>query len=420
MKAEVIAVGSELTSGHRLDTNSQWIAQRLGSAGIDVRHIATVGDEMTELVDTLRTAQVRSSLVIIGGGLGPTQDDLTRAALAELAGVELVEDPASLQAIAALFERRNRPMPERNRVQALIPRGASALPNPIGTAPGIWFDLGNTLYICLPGVPIELRTMFDDQVLPRLQARGLTRGVILHHVVNLFGKGESEIEAQVLDLTARGRDPEVGITAHEATISLRITASGPDVPAARARIQPTLELIRARFGNLIVGEGSEDVPHALIAALRLRHATLAVAESCTGGLIAATLTSIPDVSPVFLGGVVSYANAVKSRLLDVPPDLIQARGAVSPEVAQAMAAGARVRLGADLGLAVTGIAGPSGGTPDKPVGLVYLGLADAKGVSSRELRLGPEQPRNVIQARAAKSAMNWARLHLMENLPHSL
>jgi nicotinamide-nucleotide amidase len=413
MNAEVIAIGSELVSGQSLDTNSQWISRGLEAVGIPVRFHSTLGDDLAENVQAFRVAAERAGLVVLSGGLGPTQDDLTREALAAVAGVPLVEDPGSLDAIAAMFARRNRAMPERNRVQALLPRGADPLPNRVGTAPGVWMRVGETYFAGLPGVPVEMKIMFDEQVIPRLRGLGWAGRVIVQRKINLFGKGESEIEAEALDLTARGRNPEVGITAHEATISFRVAAAGATEEEAQRVIEPTLATIRERFGHLILGEGSDDVPEAAVAQLARTGSTLATAESCTGGLIAHMVTAIPGVSPYYRGGVVSYANEAKSELLGVDPALIAAHGAVSAEVAAAMAAGVRDRLGADVGLSVTGVAGPTGGTSEKPVGLVFLGLATDKGVSTRRLEIGPEQPRAVIQGRSAKHALNWVRLTLL-------
>jgi nicotinamide-nucleotide amidase len=414
MKAEVIAIGSELVSGQALDTNSQWLSRELGALGIAVHYHTTLGDILDENVAALRVAIGRAGLVVLTGGLGPTQDDLTRQALAEVAGVPLVEDPASLEAIAAMFARRNRVMAERNRVQALFPQGAEPLPNSVGTAPGIWMRLGEADVACLPGVPSEMRAMFQEQLVPRLRRLEGRDRVIVHHKINLFGKGESDIEAAALDLTARGRTPEVGITVSEATISFRISAEAETEDEARRALGPTIATIRDRYGDLVVGEGTVDVVDAVVALMAQTGATLATAESCTGGLIARMITQIAGVSPNYPGGVVTYANAAKVELLGVPAALIEAHGAVSAEVAEAMAAGIRDRLGADIGLSVTGVAGPSGGTPLKPVGLVYLGLADAQGVRNRRLDIGPEQPREIIQNRAAKSALNWVRLHLLK------
>ena len=417
MHAELLMIGSELISGAKLDTNGQWLCDRLASLGIPVRFSTLLGDDLDDNVAAFALACSRSDLVVTSGGLGPTQDDLTRVALARAAGVGLVQDDQALAMIECLFARRNRPMPDRNRVQALIPEGASILPNPIGTAPGIWMKTGIAHVACLPGVPRELQAMFDEELTPRLRSVGLAGRVIVSRTINLFGLGESEVEAKAPDLTARGRIPEVGITASDATISFRIRAEGADEAEALKLMQPTVDAIYERFGDLIVGEGTDDVAESLVTLLKSLGKTLAVAESCTGGLIAHRITRIPNVSPIFPGGVVSYANQIKTALLDVPESLLASHGAVSPEVAEAMALGVRLRFASDLGLAVTGVAGPSGGTPEKPVGLVYLGLSTADTTRHRRLELGPEQPRSVIQSRSAKHALNFARLALLGKLP---
>ncbi len=413
MKAEIIAIGSELVSGQSLDTNSQWISRELASVGIPVRFHSTIGDDMDENVAAFRIALARADLIVMSGGLGPTQDDLTREALARTYGIALVESADSLAEIQALFARRNRAMPDRNKVQALMPEGAEPLSNRVGTAPGVWMRREGKTMACMPGVPSEMKIMWREQVLPRLHTLGFATRVFVERKINLFGKGESEVEAEALDLTARGRVPEVGITASDATISFRVSGEGATVQEADAIMAPTIALIRDRFAGLILGEGTEDMPDAVFAQLTRTNTTLAVAESCTGGLIARELTRLSGISTVFPGGVVSYANQAKSELLGVDPRLIDEHGAVSPEVASAMATGARVRFHSSLGLAVTGIAGPGGGSPEKPVGLVYVGLATEKGVQTRKLELGPEQPRDIIQRRAAKHALNWVRLTLL-------
>jgi nicotinamide-nucleotide amidase len=255
--------------------------------------------------------------------------------------------------------------------------------------------------------------MFDEQVKPRLRSIGLSPGVIIHRVINTFGLGESDVEARAMDLTFRGRDPEVGITASDATIALRIRGEGRDEDEAMRATEETARVIFERFGPLVLGEGDEDVHQATARALMKSGKTLAVAESCTGGLIASRLTNVAGISDVFRGGVVSYATEVKTTVLGVPAALIEEKGVVSAEVAEAMAEGVRKTLGAEIGLSVTGVAGPGGGTEETPVGCVYVGLATAEGVRSMRLDIGSEQPRHVIQSRAAKRAMNWVRLYLM-------
>lgn len=409
LKAEIIAIGSELVSGQSLDTNSQWLSKALGAVGIASRFHTTLSDDLDEIIQAFEFARSRAGLIVVTGGLGPTGDDLTRDVLARVAGVPLVEDPESLNDLLAFFARRNRPMPNQNRVQALLPTGAEALPNRVGTAPGIWMVLGEATLVCLPGVPHEMKIMFEEQVLPGLRASGKGGRLLVERKINLFGKGESEVEAEAPELTARGRNPEVGITAHEATISFRVSGEGTTLEEAEAHMAPTIATIYERFADLILGEGADDLPEAVFVQLRRTGATIATAESCTGGQVASLLTRLPGISAHYLGGVVSYANAAKVALLGVAPELLEERGAVSAEVAAEMAAGVRRRLGADLGVSVTGIAGPGGGSPEKPVGLVYLGLAVGEVVSTRKLEIGPEQPRSIIQGRSAKHALNWVR-----------
>ena len=254
--------------------------------------------------------------------------------------------------------------------------------------------------------------MFDEQVVPWLRKRGLANRRIVHRKINLFGKGESEIEALALDLTARGRIPEVGITASEATISFRIAAEGETEDEANRLIEPTVARIYERFSDLIVGEGTEEVVDAMVKELARTGRSIATAESCTGGLVARLITSVPGASRSYPGGLVTYSTEAKANLLDVPRAMLDAQGAVSPEVAAELARRVRERFRTDLGLAVTGIAGPDTDSPEHPIGLVYLGLATADEVRTRKLELGPEQPRDVIQRRAAKAAINWARLTL--------
>ena len=298
MKAEIIAIGSELVSGQSLDTNSQWVSRRLAALGVSARFHSTVSDDMLENVEAFRFAFGRAGLVVVTGGLGPTQDDLTREALARAAGVSLVEDADSLAAIAAMFASRGREMPERNRVQALFPSGSEPLPNRVGTAPGVWMSVGGVRVACLPGVPHEMKIMFDEQVAPRLRTLGLASRVIVERKINLFGKGESDVESLALDLTARGRNPEVGITVHDATISFRVSAEGDTREDAERLIEPTLALIRERFGHLIIGEGSDDVAEAVVVQLARTGKTLASAESCSGGLIARLITRTGRRQPV--------------------------------------------------------------------------------------------------------------------------
>lgn len=411
MKAEIISIGTELTSGRNLDTNCQWLSRRLSELGIAVGWHTTVADDLDANLEVFRTAARRARLVLCTGGLGPTLDDLTREVLARLAGVELVLDPASLEHIEAMFARRSRTMPERNRVQAYFPAGAEPLSNPLGTAPGVWQVVDGCAIAAMPGVPSEMHAMFEQQVVPRLGQLGLTGGVMLERKINCFGAGESAVEQKLGDLTARGRDPEVGITASDATISLRIIAHAPTRDEALARILPVEQTIRETLGSLVFGVDDEDLQTAVLRLLDEKRLTLATAESVTGGLVAQRLTDVPGSSRWFLGGVVTYTNPVKTALLGVPESLLQEHGAVSAPVVEAMAVGCRTRLRSDIAVSTVGIAGPGGATAEKPVGLVHVGLAWEGGVSSVSFSWTGTRPE--VRSRTAKLALNRVRLHLL-------
>jgi nicotinamide-nucleotide amidase len=302
-------------------------------------------------------------------------------------------------------------MPERNRVQALFPAGAEPIPNDHGTAPGIWMRLGDSVLAAMPGVPSEMCAMFQDQVKPRLLHLGLGGGVLLERKINCFGTGESAVEQRLLDLTRRGRVPEVGITVSDATISLRILARAANLEEARAQIRPVEATIRERLADLVFGADDEDLHDVVVRLLTEKRQKLATAESVTVGLVAERLGRVPGGSGCFRGGLVAYQNGVKTEMLAVPQRLIDEHGVVSAPVAEAMAVGCRTRFRTDLAVSTVGFAGPGGGTAEKPVGLVYVGLAWEGGVSSQSFSwIGT---RAEIQSRTAKLALNRVRLHLL-------
>jgi nicotinamide-nucleotide amidase len=411
MKAELLSIGSELTSGQNLDTNSQWLSQRLAEIGIPVGWHTTIADDFDDNVAAFRIATQRAGLVLATGGLGPTQDDLTREVLARLAGVELVFHEPSLEHIQRLFGRFKRPMPERNRVQAFLPAGAEPIPNANGTAPGIWMRIGECLVVAMPGVPNEMYAMYQTQVQPRLVQAGLGGGVLVQRKINAFGAGESAVEQKLFDLTRRGHVPEVGITVSDGTISLRILARAATTGEAQAQIAPVEQTIRERLGDLVFGVEEEDLQHAVVRLLAERRQTLATAEGVTGGLVARRLAEVPGASAWFRGGVVAYDNALKVDLLAVPQPLLDEHGAVSAAAAEAMAVGCRTRLRTDLAVSTVGIAGPGGGSAEKPVGLVWIGMAWDGGASSFSFSWGGT--RTEVQSRTAKLALNRVRLHLL-------
>jgi nicotinamide-nucleotide amidase len=408
MKAEIISIGSEIVNGHNLDTNSQWLSLRLAEIGITVGWHTTVGDDLEDNITAFRIASQRAGLVIATGGLGPTQDDLTREAMAKAAGVELIFHQQSFEQIQQMFARRLRAMPERNRVQALFPAGAEPIPNAQGTAPGIWMKMGETVLVAMPGVPSEMYAMFETQVKPRLAKMG--QGVLIQRKINCFGAGESALEEKLFDLTRRGHVPEVGITVSDATISLRIVARAGSREEAQAQIEPVEKTIRERLGDFVFGV-EEELHDVVVRRLRESRRTLATAEGVTAGLVARRLGQVPGASGCFRGGIVAYDNPTKVEMLAVTQRLIDQHGAVSAAVAEAMAVACRIRFHTDLAVSTVGIAGPAGGTSEKPVGLIFVGLAWESGVTSRSFSwIGS---RAEIQSRTAKLALNLVRLHLL-------
>ena len=360
MKAEIISIGSELTSGQSLDTNSQWLSRRLAEIGIPVGWHTTIADDLEDNIHAFRVATQRAQLVLATGGLGPTQDDLTRDVLASCAGVELVFHQESLDRIEKMFARYGRTMPERNRVQAMFPAGAEVIRNDRGTAPGIWMRIGECWVGAMPGVPSEMHAMYETEIKPRMSQLGLAHGVLVERKLNCFGAGESAVEQKLLDLTRRGHVPEVGITVGDATISLRILARAPSVIEAEVQIAPVEKTIRDRLGDLIFGTGDEELQDVVVRLLTEKRKTVSTAEGVTAGLAAERLGRVPGASACFRGGVVAYDNRLKTEFLAVSQQLVDEAGAVSPQVAEAMATACRIRFRTDYAISTVGIAGPAG------------------------------------------------------------
>ncbi|MEW6199024.1 MAG: competence/damage-inducible protein A [Planctomycetota bacterium] len=410
--AWIVSIGTELTLGRALDTNANWLAGRLAELGYRATRFVVVPDDEPAIRAALYEAAEHAELVMATGGLGPTEDDLTRGALAAAAGVPLVLDEVSLEQMRAFFARRGRVMPEANRVQAYIPQTGTALANACGTAPGIRMVLKGTPCYVMPGVPFEMRAMFDGLVAPELRER--SRGAVLRtRELRTYGLPESTLGERIADLMRPGGRVTVGTSAGYGLITIRLSAAAADPAQADALLDETEAELRRRLGAVVYGRDSDTLAGVVGRLLESRGRTVATGESCTGGLIAKLLTDTPGSSRYFRGGIVAYANDAKERVLGVSPTDLASHGAVSAVVARAMATGAARALGADYGLGVTGIAGPEGGSAEKPVGLVYIGHCGPRGADAVEYRFGGDAPREAIRLRAAWAALDWVRQDLL-------
>jgi competence/damage-inducible protein CinA-like protein len=392
MDAEIIAVGSELLTPFRQDTNSLYLTGKLNSLGIEVRFKTVVGDDRERLAATLRLALTRSDLVILTGGLGPTEDDLSREVAAEVLERPLREVAEIRQRIEERLKRLGRSMAANNLRQAMVPEGADWLRNDRGTAPGLWMDQQGAIVVLLPGPPGELEAMFEASCLPRLESR--SGGARLRtRVYKVVGLPESEVDQRIAPLYKPYQNPVTTILSTLGTIEVHLRAHGASDQEAETLLSELGDKIEFALGDHIFSSRGETLEEVVGMYLVLKQKTVAVAESCTGGLVAERLTRIPGSSGFFLGGVVCYSNEVKTHFVGVPVEMIAAHGAVSKPVAQALAEGIRRRAASSLGLGITGIAGPSGGTAEKPVGLVFVALADDRSTEVRQFRFPGERER---------------------------
>jgi len=413
MKAEIVSTGTELLLGETINTSAHFLTGKLSSMGIEVDYHTTVGDNPERLEQVLRQAIGRSDLLITTGGLGPTVDDLTKELVAKVLDLEMVLDPASLEQIKQFFGRRKAPMPVNNEKQAYFPKGSKILPNPIGTAPGAIIEKNGKTVIILPGPPFEMTPMFDNYVWSVLQ-QTIEPDVerMNERVLKVFGMGESAIEEVLTDLMGLP-NLSMALLAKRAEMHIRLVSRSPKDPqAAEEALNRADEEIRRRLGNKVFGRDKETMIGIVGQLLKNEQITIATAESCTGGLLGAALTQEPGSSGFYLGGVVSYSNALKQGLLGVSKESLDKYGAVSEEVAKEMAEGIRLKAGADLAISTTGVAGPDGGTDQKPVGLVYVGLATPQGVQVEKIQLYGE--RESVRQLTVQAALNKVRLYMVK------
>lgn len=406
MRAEILSIGTELLLGHITDTNASWLAQQLGPLGIDLFYVSTVGDNLERLTATLAQARERSDLVVMTGGLGPTEDDLTREAIAAVLHETPVVDTQLEASLRAFFAGRGVTMPERNIKQAWTLPSVTILANPIGTAPGWWAERDDKIMVAMPGVPYEMKRMWQNEVAPRLRLR--TGESLFTRILRVAGMGESSVEEK-LDDVLHSANPTVATYAKRDAVDVRITAKAAMTDEARAMVEAVEARIRATLGQHIFGMDDE-TPQSVALDMLLAHGlTLATMESCTGGLLSSLITDIPGSSNAFRGGLISYATELKEAW-GVPAEVITAHGVVSVETARAMAEAARQRTGASVGLSVTGVAGPDE-QEGKPVGTVHIAVASPQGVRDTSQRF--RGPRSEIKLRAAYTALNLLRLHLL-------
>jgi len=418
MQAVILSIGDELALGQTVDTNTAYLASRLAGLGIKTLYHQTLADDLDLISGAIDKAAGMAGVVLITGGLGPTKDDVTREALARAMNVGLIEDVKGLGEIEAFFlEKLGRAMSETNRVQALLPEGAEGITNPNGTAPGIRARLHDAEVFVMPGVPIEMRLMYDQTAGPTIAELAGQGKVILATKVNTFGMGESNVGQLIGDLMDRDANPTVGTTVAKGIVSVRIRSEFPDTERATAELESMADEVRKRLGSIVFGRDEQTIAEVLIDELRRAGRRLATAESCTGGLIGTMLTDVAGSSDVYAGGWVTYTNELKQSQLGVPASVLETHGAVSGETVYAMAAGALDKSGADVAVSVSGIAGPGGGTDDKPVGTVWIGIASRRAggaplVQAVGCRFPGRRPQ--VRSRAAMCALQLARLQLMD------
>lgn len=414
LKTTIILTGEELVRGRSADTNGSFMAAQLADCGFEVRRLTVIGDDPGALKEEMLSAERDSRVILVSGGLGPTADDRTRNAIAEAVGAELVEDEPSRRHVEQRLRSFGRAPTEKHLTQARFPAGAVIFPNPRGTARGFACRKGGGWIVAMPGVPGELVPMFSESVLPFLLKELAPSVHVRSRTAHFFPAPESAVDERITDLTVLGRNPSVGITVRDGVVSVHVVARCRDAAEAETLVQRDMDALEERFGDLLFGCDDATLARALSEELERRQVTIGVTESVTGGLVAHMLVDVPGISRFFRGGVVAYGNEAKVRHLGVRREDLERHGAVSPEVAEGMARGICAAMGTGLGLSTTGVAGPTGGTAQKPVGLVYVGVCFEGAARAMQLNLSGD--RWQIKDRAAKHALNAARLALTKGL----
>lgn len=409
MKSEIVAVGTELLLGNIVNTNAQYLSQKLADLGIDVYYHLAVGDNLQRLTDTIKSSLERSDLVITSGGLGPTVDDLTKEGVSQALGLKLLPDQASIRKIEEMFKATGRPMTENNIKQGYIPEGATILENDNGTAPGVLIEKNGKIVIMLPGPPKELYPMFEDKVLPYLKTK--VHSTIRSKMLRVVGVGESAAEDMLKEIFKAQTNPTIAPYAKDGEVHLRITAKTDAIDEADRLIAQMEEMVREILGENIYGYDEETLEEVVLKLLQERKMYLSLAESCTGGLIASRLTDVPGASASLMCGVVSYSNESKIKLLGVKDETIRDYGAVSSQTAEEMATGVKGINGTDIGISITGIAGPDGGSAEKPVGLCYIGVAIGSTVKAHKFIFNGN--RKKIKWNASSKALDLLRRELL-------
>ncbi|MDH4222941.1 MAG: competence/damage-inducible protein A [candidate division Zixibacteria bacterium] len=416
MKAEIITIGDEIIHGEILDNNSAYIGEKLSESGLEIIFKTSVGDDVKRITEAIRLSLERADLVIATGGLGPTNDDLTKKAIVKAFKRNLVFHEDILKKVEEGFKRRGIKMPKINQNQALLPQGAKALPNQYGSAPGIFLQEGKKLFFALPGVPLEMRTIMENEILPFLKTKVMSK-VVIQKILRTTGIIESALYVNIEPLLKTKSPVKIAFLPGYSGVDLKLRVTSESEDLARLNIQEFEKKLREMFNEYIYGEDKKTIEEVVGEKLMSKRKTISVAESCTAGLICAKFTNVPGSSNYFMSGITTYSNKAKIELLKIPEEIIEEYGAVSEQVAILMAEGVRKLIRTDYGLSATGIAGPTGGTEEKPVGLVYLGFAHENDSFAQKFIFGGD--RQAIRERTIQAALNLIRLFMEYGAPHN-